>query len=497
MEKIKQTHDYIAEGKTLADLTPEENAKRREADKIPSYLLEKDLLEIINAEFDKFIVDEVETRKALFICGCGSFVKNLSSTFNLMISGESSAGKSWIAKNVLKIFPENVFSKETYRTKISPNALTYWHNSETEPDWDWNGKILYLEDIGNNILNCDVFKIMISEGSTATIVGKKKGKNSELPATFDIEINGKPITFITTAIGTPIEEIKNRFLLIDLDESAEQTEKIMRKQTQEAISGKKEEYNEGLKEALTHLKRVEVLIPNWVEKLINYIPRKEILRWRREFPRFIELIKCSTALHQYQREKDLKGKIIANEQDYEIARKIIGKISSASGSEGLTRREKVAYESIKSYYKQFKKGCSRNEIYAYKPIYSDRQWDTILNKLCEKGLLHIKLELSEETNRKSNHYYPIEFGDLSLPDFKILMEQMEQTTGTTYNINMKTKAEPTSEVNSTFTESVVAKNVVISSICSSEEKSSDLKPIPEKKEVRDLDIEYSNPFEDE
>lgn len=397
------------------------------------------ILEEINNEFNKFIVDEEQTRKAIFICACGSFVKNLSSTFNVFVNGESSAGKSWVVKNVLKIFPEEIFSKETYRTKISPNAFTYWHNSNVEPDWTWNGKILYLEDVGNNILNCDVFKVMISEGSTATIVGRKKGQGYELPATFDIEITGKPITFITTAMGTPIEEIKNRFLMIDLDESEEQTQRIMEMQTALAISGEKKSYSNEVKDALCLLKRVDVLLPEWANHIKNFIKRKDVLRWRREFPRFLEIIKCSAALHQFQRTKDDKGRIIADEKDYEIARQIIGKINASSGVEGLTHREKRACEIIKEFYRENEKGCTKAEIYAYKPIYSDRGWERILDKLANKGLLSIRLDVNPETNRKAAHFFPVEIVNLSLPEFKSLTDINEQIDNTYVLYNTKEK----------------------------------------------------------
>lgn len=423
MTQNKTWIDYYNEGKTISDLTKEEIKELKENEEL-WILKEPLLLKIINQEFDKFIVDEEATRKAIFICCCGCFVENLSATFNILVNGESSAGKSWITKNILQLFPENIFSKETYRTRISPKALTYWHNSEVEPEWTWNGKILYLEDIGSDILNSDVFKVMVSEGSTATIVGKHKGKGVELPTAIDIEIVGKPITIITTAIGVPIEEIKNRFLLIDLDESEDQTKKIMERQAQISITGKKEKYAEIIKESLSKLKRVEVLIPEWVSKIVEYMPRKDVLRWRREFPRFLEIIKCSAALHQYQREK-IRGKIIANEQDYEIARDVIGKIAASSGIEGLTHREKNAYEIIKKFYEEHKKGCTKSEIRAFNPIYSDRGWEKMINKLSEKKLLSLRLETNPDTNRKVFYYYPIELHNLQLPDFKILTEQNE------------------------------------------------------------------------
>lgn len=393
--------------------------------KLPGLLSNKEIVQVIHKEFDKFIVGEEETRKAIFICACGVFVKNLSATFNVLVNGESSAGKSWITKNVLKLLPERCFNKQTYRTRISPKVLTYWHNYQVEPTWTWDGKCLYLEDIGNDILNSDVFKVMTSEGSTATIVGKSKNKDVELPTAIDIEIIGKPITFITTAVGTPIEEIKNRFLMIDLDESAEQTDKIMQRQLEMAVSGKSAVYDPVIKDSLNHLERVEVLLPDWIMRIKDFMPRKDVLRWRREFPRFLEIIKCSAALHQYQRKTTPEGQVIASEQDYEVARGVIGKITASSGVEGLTRREKMAYSYVKEYFKAKDKGCTRSEIHAFRPIYTDRQWETHLDNLAAKSLLTVQIEVNPDTNRKVSYYYPNELKNLSLPDIITLMEVME------------------------------------------------------------------------
>lgn len=389
------------------------------------YLGDENILEIINKEFDKFIAGEENTREAIFICNCANLVANLNSHFNLLINGESSVGKSWVTKKVLEMFPEQIFSENTYRTRISPKALTYWHNSKNDPEWTWDGKTLYLEDISNDVLNCDVFKVMTSEGSVATIVGKSKNKDSELPTTYDIKINGKPTIVVTTAQGTPIEEIKNRFLIIDLDESKEQTERIMEMQLSSSLNKEKEKYNPNLIKSLSYLKRVRVLLPNWIKAIPSILPRKEILRWRREFPRFLDIIKCSCALHQYQRVQE-EGFYKATGKDYDIARRVIAKISASSGIEGLNHREKKAYEYLKEYYKKFEKGCTAKEIYAFKPIYTDRYWFALLERLAGKGLLRVNLEENPDTKRKASYYYPVEFDTLSLPNETELIELIDK-----------------------------------------------------------------------
>ena len=81
----------------------------------------------------------------------------------------------------------------------------------------------------------------------------------------------------------------------------------MEMQLDVALKKEKDNYNPNLMQSLKYLKRVKVLLPEWVKAIPLILPRKDIIRWRREFPRFLDIIKCSCALYQYQREKDDEG----------------------------------------------------------------------------------------------------------------------------------------------------------------------------------------------
>jgi hypothetical protein len=141
------------------------------------------LLDIIVEEIqNKRVVGEKETIRCIFIVTNSRLVKNIKPTSsNLNVNDISGVGKDWIVKAVLDILPDGTV---IYRTKITPELLTYWHNSKYEPEWTWNGKILYIEDISTVLLNSDVFKVFSSGGSKATVLIK------QYPV--DIIINGKP-----------------------------------------------------------------------------------------------------------------------------------------------------------------------------------------------------------------------------------------------------------------------------------------------------------------
>jgi hypothetical protein len=350
---------------------------------------------ITETELDKTIVGEHKTRKAIFLTGCYIWVDDDEIPPNIIVTSESSAGKSYICKQIFKLFPTD---KKEYRTKITPEAFTYWHNSTYEPDWNWNGEICYLEDATQAILNSETFKVMCSEGSTATVVIKQRA--------IDIEIKGKPVIWVTTASSSPKAEILNRFSLAGLNETIEQTEKITYRQAVEAEKGKKQKYDPQLLGALTQLKRVKVRIP-YAKQVWAYLKQKSqntfsYLRLRRDFPRFLMLIKASAALHQYQRKIDDEGHILANWQDYKYAAIAISCLRAHTFL-SLTHRIKKAYECCKQL-----KTFTAKEIYSKFPFVNQSMWYNNLNKLCERNLLTITLESEEGVKQKVTTYHVVD-----------------------------------------------------------------------------------------
>lgn len=282
---------------------------------------------VVIDELGKKIVGEIPSREILFTCGMGSLVVNSSySSFNSLIHSESSAGKDYTTKNVLKIFPQTkVFS----RTRISPTVLNYWKPFLKIGQETWDGCILYLPDIGDSVINSDALKLMCSDGSHITITDKGLA--------VDIEIKGKPVIFTTTANSTPNDEMLNRFSIVHLDETEEQTRKILEMQGKSAEEGNVNEYSKEIIEAIACLKRYSVKIP-FARKISKIFPIEKI-RQRRNFERFLDYIKAVTVFHQFQRERD-GGVIIAEEKDYDKARDIFMNLQCGMASIPLNRKQK-------------------------------------------------------------------------------------------------------------------------------------------------------------
>ncbi len=289
---------------------------------------------IVLDEMNKKIVGEIKSREIIFMCAMGRLVENSSYTsFNLLMHSESSAGKDYITKNVLKIIPQSqLFS----RTRISPTVLNYWKPYKKMGGDSWNGCVLYLPDISDPVLNSDAMKLLCSDGSHITITEKGEAR--------DIEIKGKPVIFSTTATTTPNEEILNRFSIVHLDESEEQTKKIMKMQGERMMEGLSINYDPELKKALYHLKRYKVLIP-FADKIAKIFPASRISQ-RRNLERFFDFIKAITCTYQYQRR--VEGEfLVAEIEDYDLAKDIFMNIQQGVSSIPLNKRQKDIVKVLK------------------------------------------------------------------------------------------------------------------------------------------------------
>ncbi len=318
----------------------------------------------------------------------------------------------------MDILPDNVI---VYRTKITPELLTYWHNSKYEPDWTWNGKILYIEDISSNLLNSDVFKVFSSGGSKATVLIK------QYPV--DIIINGKPSMIVTSYHVNPNNENLRRYPICFCDSSEEQTKEIMKRQSIEDATGLTNGYDPKIKDALSKLKRVSVIIP-FAEKIPDYFPTNKYMRTH--YKRFLDYIKSSACLHQYQRDKDENNNIIATGHDYDIAREVLLKSTDNPSMIPLTREQ----DNILNFFKENNENWySVNDIENKFPI-STEWFRKQLKQLNKHNFLNSRQEKIEGVKRKVTQYQYNAENDIEIPLYsKIIKDSSINTTNTNNQIN--------------------------------------------------------------
>ena len=301
-----------------------------EPDKASRAILEDpELFNRLVSEVEKKVVGEIPTVKAVLLACAGRLVKNCQiASFNLLVNSISGAGKDYVVTNVIKVLPPLQY---TIRSRISATTFTYWHNAKYEPNWTWDGQVFYCEDISESVLNSSVFKVMCSSGSFATVVINQMA--------IDIQIKGKPVIIITTANSVPNPELIRRFNIINLNEAKQQSQDIMDRMINSVkIEGCGEDYDEALIKAQGYLRMVNVFIP-FADKLKDYFPADNVM-CRTIFPRFLDYIKASAALHQFTRRKTENGWIEAAEADFELAKDVFESMNTNTFRIPLTNDQK-------------------------------------------------------------------------------------------------------------------------------------------------------------
>lgn len=367
------------------------------------FLLSKDMFFTITDKIlDDFIVGEYEARQTIFLCSCGHLVENCNiASFNLLVNDSAGTGKDYITSKILEVWGVKCIK----RTRISPTVFTYWHNSKFEPTWTWNGKILYLEDVSNAVLNSSVFKVMCSSGSHTTVVKDQRA--------IDIKIEGKPIMIITSATAAPNPELTRRFTIVNLDSGIEQTKAIMKRHLKYAVDGKKIEMDREVLYSLLNLHPVKVRIP-YAEKLFKHLPTESVIM-RTHILRLIDYIKASCAFYQFQREKDEDGFYIATEQDYQIAKIAIIKTTSNQYMIPLTKDQKKILAVFEKIDEEHNHWYTVNDLEVNISWLSDKWLRQQLDKLVEYGLLIKDKQVNDNGRQALIYNYPGNI-QLKLPD---------------------------------------------------------------------------------
>ena len=360
-------------------------------------------------EINKKVVGEIPARKVIVLCAYGGrLVMNCqTASFNLMVNDSAGVGKDYTTGASLEVLPKQYYVK---KSRISPTVLNYWHNAEDEPQWTWDGKVLYLEDISEAVLNHDVFKVMCSSGSSASIVIDKK--------VVELEINGKPVMITTTASATPSPELVRRFVILSLDSSVNQTEEIMKRHSKFRKEGIVPIIDEKLKFSMQFLNRVKVKIP-FADLIDKHFPAKNIIM-RTHYPRFLDYISASAGLYQFQREND-GDFILAKGQDYNIARECFIKLCSNKYMIPLTINQKKILD---LFEKEPNLEGTIAELHSKKVNFiSDRALAYNLGLLASYGILETfeKINVqnkSVESYRMSGTYKPNE--KINIPTYEEL-----------------------------------------------------------------------------
>lgn len=236
--------------------------------------------------------------------------------------GDSASGKSFLASSIFKLMPEEDLVEYT---RITGAALFY------RDEYALQHKILFIREAPGSEGSEHTLRTFITDGDLklSTVQKDDAGRN----VTSDITVRG-PMAFYTTTTMVEVNpENETRLLQVHADIDEGTTRSIFNPVAWAASHGSLKPHPAELlswRNFQRVLERgIDVTVP-YAMRLIERFPTTN-LRARRDFARFIELIKVCAYIHQFHRERDQwvdvenhpRERIVASVADYAIVKRVV------------------------------------------------------------------------------------------------------------------------------------------------------------------------------
>ncbi len=317
-------------------------------------------------------VGEADTKKLAFICGVSA---RAGTPIQPSTHAQSSSGKNFLWDVVLQLLPPE---KVVRRSALSAKAL--FRTQE-----DLRGAVLYFQEVVGSEDADFTIRVLQSDGrleyeatetmpdgTLGTVVYRKEG----------------PCVIVQTTTKNHLHpENETRVFPIYIDESEEQTRRIVESQLLRASgeglgAEEREEILETWRDAVRLLEPAEVVIP--YARRIS-MPSDQI-RIRRDVGRLLDVIRVVSWLHQHRRDQDPLGRIVALEEDFRVALRLV-EGSLARAWKSLTPAEEKVMEAIHGLDEAFRtrEGFRKRDLRV--PGVSERRLNEVLRSLTETGYL--------------------------------------------------------------------------------------------------------------
>ncbi len=329
------------------------SAKERE--EVVNFLKQKDLIkQLITLLGDTGIVGEERNRIFLFLA---AYSYKMKETLNVLLQGSSASGKTRLMKQIASCMPEEDI---IIVTRISDKSLYNF------PEYGLSHKAIFIEDYDGLSEEAEfALRELISNGSITSAISIKL-ENGQITTGQRI-VRGPISTIACTTKGQVYEDNMSRVFLVAVDEGSLQTEDILSYQNKKAaglIDARREvKIQKFIKNIIRVLEPLEVVNP-YAEKI--QLPR-EAHKIRRLNDLFQNFIKQIVLLHQCQRKKDDRGRLIAEITDIEMAvnimfESILLKVDELDGS------LRQFFENLKIYLEKNNKGKKENFTFSLREV---------------------------------------------------------------------------------------------------------------------------------
>ncbi len=277
------------------------------ATKCIEFLKEKDLIKRINELIGRAGIIGEETNRILLFAIASSY--KMPDTLHGLIQGSSGSGKTRLLKVISYLIPDEDVKRYT---RVTDNSF---YNQD---EYFFMNKLLCFEDLDGlkedaqlAVRELQSNEILITSTSIKDPNGSIRGGERT--------VRGPIASLSCTTKGEIYEDNVSRSFLIAVDESREQTQKIIQYQN---------ELSAGMIDK-TEQKRISLFVQNCIRLLkpyevINPYANKiklpeEAHKIRRLNELYQSFVKQITLLNQYQRKQDKQGRLITEKEDLQTA----------------------------------------------------------------------------------------------------------------------------------------------------------------------------------
>jgi DNA primase catalytic core len=291
---ITMTEEYL---KDNGPSTPAVSAKLTEAEKREalSFAKSADLIGIIKKDISKCGYVGEDTNKLL--CYMAMTSRKMDDPLSVLIISGSGAGKTSLQDTILGLCPEADVVK---LTSLTGRALFY------KEEYSLSHKVLAIEeDEGAEDASYAIRNLISAKQLTieATIKDQATGRMTTMSNT----VKGPTSVFKTTTDPMPDPETKSRFIVLSVDESREQTQRILEYQryldTRDGYLEKQEKIAIIEKHRVFQAILENTAVFNPYAQVLTY-PNDRLLA-RRDHKKYISIIKAVTFLNQFQRKSQM------------------------------------------------------------------------------------------------------------------------------------------------------------------------------------------------
>ncbi len=395
--------------------------KEEEERKAIEYLSKHDVLtECLFRDLEKLGYAGDELGKMVLYLAATS--RKLAKPLSVLSVANSSAGKSFSQEVISSLIPpDEVFSY----TRLSPKSLSHYGR------YDLVAKLFVIDEfVGMEDESAFQIRALLSKGSMVTAYASVDPQTGKV-STLEREVCG-PISLFTSTTHEELidDETRTRFLILPVDESREQTQRVMKsmtaRNTEKGILGDGERNMIRKKYQVIQkvLKSLPVAVPEeWAPK-IEFNADK--VSNKRKFEGYFSVVN-SIALHrQYQKEKKISrdpvsGKeiemIFVEKKDIELANSVMENLFAQSQGE-LNPVNQNMLGGIETYCKEKSKdtGLPLHEVpFTRREVREFLHWEHVPCRRAFEKLFEMEYIERSYGHERARHYYRLSLDESGKP----------------------------------------------------------------------------------